>query len=147
MSAGDARCRDRRASLRRTCLHEYAHLAVARHFGACGFVTIHAVAGAAAYAGRFQMHGELGDAEWRVVALAGALAECLDADAAIGADAAHRRIAADPQFLRGVDADLAQGFGIDEVRCCLEILRSCWTSIESDAIARGAPPRSMDNER
>ena len=132
----------------RTCLHEYAHLAVARHFGACGFVTLRAVPGTTTgYAGRFQMYGELGDAEWRVVALAGALAECLDDDATLGADAARRRLAAEPELLCGVDAELAQGFVTDDVRRCLEILRAHWASIEGDAIAHGAPRRSVDNER
>jgi hypothetical protein len=131
----------------RTCLHEYAHLAVARHFGACGFVTVRAVPGAAAgFAGRLQMFGELGDAEWRVVALAGALAEFHDDDPTLGTDAARLRLVADPELLCGVDAELAQGFGADDVRRCLEILRVHWTSIEGDAIAHGAPQRSVDNE-
>jgi hypothetical protein len=138
VTAGDERCEAGGASLRRTCLHEYAHLAVARHFGAAGFVTIRALSGDARYAGRFQMFGELSDSEWRIVALAGALAECLDAEPGIDIEGLCARLAADPDLLCGVDAELARGFEVDDVRRCVEILGACWPSIEAEALAHAS---------
>src|SRR4051812_19261483 len=108
------------AALRRACLHEYAHSTVARHFGAAGFVTI--VRGKAdepAYGGRFQMYGELADHEWRIVALAGAVAESVNDDPEVEALSLVTALRAKSGVLSGVDAQLAADFADDDVAQCL----------------------------
>jgi hypothetical protein len=97
-------------ALRRACLHEYAHLIVARHFGAAGFVTIAGDATSCRYGGRFQMYGELADDEWRVVALAGVVAERLDEEPTLEACTLAAALRADADLLSGTDARLAAGF-------------------------------------
>jgi hypothetical protein len=119
-----------------TCLHEYAHLAVARHFGACGFVTVQRLhAGEATWQGRFQLYGALDDDAWRIVALAGTLAERLfeghPASAAL-LEAVLRK----PGALSYCDAKLAQGFDRGDVTSCLAVLRDAWPAITCDARER-----------
>ena len=124
-------------SLLATCLHEYAHLAVARHFGATGFVRVSRVAAAPpSWLGRFQLFGELADDEWRVVALAGAVAELLAREAA--PDAAHTaaRLARDPALTTGTDGQLARGYDIADVARCLSIVKRAWREIVSEAVER-----------
>jgi hypothetical protein len=128
------------SNLRRACLHEHAHLAVARALGASGFVTIACTGrgadGALRYGGRFQMFGELVEGDWRIVALAGAIAECLDGDPSINARAVARRLRLDADALSGRDAELAAGYRQDDVARCLEIVRAAWREIESAACER-----------
>jgi hypothetical protein len=123
--------------LRRACIHEYAHWAVARHFGAAGFVTIvsHA-AGHPRYGGRFQMHGDLADDEWRVVALAGAVAECCADDPDVAAHLVIRYLRSDPSALSPVDAQLAAGFADRDVERCLAVVKAAWHEIAGEADAR-----------
>ena len=127
------------AALRATCLHEYAHLAVARHFGACGFVAIRRDASAglhrASWHGRFQLFGPLQDDEWRIVAIAGTIAERMADGAAEDAallDASLRC----PETLSPCDAALARGHDVDDVRRCIEIVRDAWPDIVRDAMER-----------
>jgi len=124
--------------LRRTCIHEYAHWAVARHFGAAGFVTIVACRGEPRYAGRFQMHGELADNAWRIVALAGAVAEYLAEDPAMAAAQVVAGLQGIPSRLSGVDAELAAGYAIADVEQCLVIVRAAWPEIDAAARERAA---------
>jgi hypothetical protein len=132
-----------RRDLRRTCVHEYAHAAVARHFGAAGFVTIVArCADAAGYGGRFQMYGELAEDEWRIVALAGTVAECVDDDPHADARAIVAALAADPARLSSVDAQLAAGFGDTDVERCLGIVKALWREIAGEADERAAAVRT-----
>lgn len=122
--------------LRATCLHEEAHLAVARHFGACGFITIRRVTGSTTtWQGRFQLVGDIEDDAWRIVALAGTLAERLDDDRAIDARelaSALRR----PGALSPCDEALARGFRIDDVRRCLAIVHAMRPMLARDADER-----------
>jgi len=124
------------ASAQAVCLHEYAHLAVAKHFGGAGFVTVARVADASppCHAGAFRLFGDLADHEWRIVALAGAIAECLAEDPLAGVDRiAHRLDAA--SRLTGVDRQLAAGYTRDDVTACVAILRAEWSSLCADAAA------------
>jgi hypothetical protein len=127
--------------LRAACMHEYAHLVVARQFGACGFVTVARIAGrehdAQRWHGRFQLFGELGDDEWRIVALAGTIAEWIDAQAAFDTAsllAALKR----PGTLSPTDASLAHGYGADDVERCVRIVTMAWHEIEMQATERAA---------
>ena len=125
------------STLLATCLHEYAHLAAARHFGATGFVRISRVdAARPSWFGRFQLFGELAADEWRVVALAGVVAELLAREGSL--DAAHTAacLAHDPALLTGADGQLARGYGIEDVARCLAIVKRAWREIASDAIER-----------
>jgi hypothetical protein len=120
--------------LRRACIHEYAHWAVARHFGAAGFVTIVASrTGPPSWGGRFQMYGELADGEWRIVALAGTVAECVEEDPGVDALAIIASLRQDPSMLSAIDAQLAQGFGDDDVLRCLAIVKAAWHEIAREA--------------
>lgn len=127
------------ASLERVCLHESAHCVVARALGASGFVRIARVvdggAGEPRYAGAFQMHGDLGERDWRVVALAGTIAEWIHADAALDARAITRRLRS-PQALSPVDARLAGGFDAADVERCLALLRVHWPVVAAEARER-----------
>ena len=125
-------------ALRRACLHEYAHLVVARHFGAAGFVTIAGDATSYRYGGRFQMYGELADDEWRIVALAGVVAERLDEEPAVSASVLAAALPADSDGLSGTDAELAAGFDEADVERCLCIIRTLWRDIASEANERFA---------
>jgi len=127
-------------ALWRTCLHEYAHLVVARHFGAAGFVAIGGAGSTSPHriGGRFQMYGELLDEEWRIVALAGAVAERLDEDPAVAAAVLADALRADPEALRGTDAELAAGFDDADVERCLDLVRRLWREIAGEATERFA---------
>lgn len=128
---------DDRASLGCVCLHEHAHQAVARAFGACGFVRIRSMYredGPPCYAGAFQMHGELDERAWCVVALAGSIAEWIAECPSIDVDAIVARLACSPSPLSAVDADLAAGYREDDVLACVELLRTGWGALLRDAI-------------
>lgn len=123
--------------LRRACIHEFAHLAVARHFGACGFVTIVPVAGnAGCYAGRFQMHGELSEQQWRIVALAGTIAELIDTSPPIDPLAIFAHLRGGGLPLSTLDAQLAAEYDASDVAQCVDILRGAWTTVVADAAER-----------
>jgi len=133
-------------ALWRACLHEYAHLVVARHFGAAGFVTI--VRGRTFepdYGGRFQMYGELADDEWRIVALAGAVAERVDEDPCVDAASLAAALRAEPGLMSGVDAQLAAGFVEADVEQCLCLVEKLWHEIASEAGERAASESATDH--
>jgi hypothetical protein len=145
--AGDEALHEAR-ELRRACLHEFAHLAVARRFGACGFVRIlRSGDRQARYAGCFQMHGELADDEWRIVALAGTLAELVDDEPTIDATEARARLESGRVALSPLDASLARGYGMRDVARCLAILRAVWALIVADADERCRRDFDGDGER
>ena len=127
--------------LRAACTHEYAHLVVARYFGACGFVTVTRITGretaTIGWHGRFQLFGELDDAEWRIVAIAGTIAERIDERAACDADSLLEALQ-QPGALSDSDARLAYGYGVDDVKRCLRIVRTSWREIETQAAERAA---------
>lgn len=119
--------------LRRVLVHEYAHLAAARHFGAAGFVRVLRVRDDAAgvcFAGRFQLYGALDDDAWRIVALAGVVAECIDAGCDDDAERLHRHVG---EALAGVDGELARDYLPRHVDCCRAILRATWRALVDDA--------------
>lgn len=122
-----------------TCLHEYAHRAVACHFGAFGFVTVRrlraAASGKPGWQGRFQLFGALDDDEWRIVAIAGTLAERLYAG--LPADAAVLESALRlPGALSDCDAALAGDFVREDVARCAVVLREQWAAISREAWER-----------
>jgi len=133
-----------RCDLRRACVHEFAHWAVARNLGAAGFVTIVArpadMPDAMHFGGRFQLYGELAADEWRIVALAGTVAECFDDDREISASTIvaglHRGVIA----LSGSDAQLASGFDEHVVQQCLSAVKGAWHEIEAEAAAIADSP-------
>ena len=121
-------------ALWRTCLHEYAHLVVARYFGAAGFVTIaRGTASEASYGGQFQMYGELADDEWRIVALAGAVAERVDEEPCVETALLAAALRTEPGLLSGVDAALAGDFVEADVERCLRLVKKLWREIASEA--------------
>lgn len=125
--------------LRAVCVHEYAHLVVARCFGAWGFVTVARVVGrdgdAAGWHGRFQLFGELTDEEWRSVALAGTIAERIDARAACDSGSLLESLRR-PGALSDSDARLAHGFDTGDVERCLRLVSMSWQEIETQAAER-----------
>lgn len=127
--------------LRAACVHEYAHLVVARGFGACGFVTVARIAGrgadAGSWCGRFQLFGELSDEEWRIVALAGAIAERIDARAACDTPSLVESLQR-AGTLSCSDARLAHGYGARDVERCLRLVKMGWREIETQAAERAA---------
>jgi hypothetical protein len=125
-------------ALWRACLHEYAHLVVARHFGAAGFVAIVGDPASCCYGGRFQMHGELADDEWRIVALAGVVAERLDEEPTVTATVLAAALRANPRVLGGTDAQLATGCDEADVERCLGLVRKLWRDIAGEANERFA---------
>jgi hypothetical protein len=131
--------------LRRACIHEYAHLAIARRFGACGFVTIVPIVPRTPdeerFAGRFQMLGELADDEWRIVALAGTVGECLDGDPCADALEIARRLDDGTLALPDVDAQLARGYTAEDVVRCVALVRAEWSTIRREAEARATAAR------
>jgi hypothetical protein len=131
-------------ALARVCLHEYAHLAAARAFGACGFVRIVRIASAGActrFAGTFQMHGMLDEREWRVVALAGTLAEWLVVAPGLAHVEAFVRLRAQ-DALSLADAALAAGHDGEDVRRCLALLRGAWSGLMQEAAEHADTVRS-----
>ena len=125
--------------LRRACIHECAHWAVAKHLGAAGFVTIvRSRAGPPGWGGRFQMYGDLADDDWRVVALAGVIAECVDDEPGDRGGGNHRSPGKDPPMLSAIDAQLAAGFGDEDVARCLRIVRAVWHELAKEADDRAA---------
>ena len=137
--AGDPHTIDGACDLHATCIHEYAHLAVARHFGAFGFVTVTRVTLAEprvpAWRGQFQLFGELPDQAWRIVALAGTLAEWHFDGATTDATALDAMLRW-PGALSSCDEALARGFDRDDVQDCLAVLAGAWPTILRDAAER-----------
>jgi hypothetical protein len=106
---------------------------------AAGFVTIVArCTHARRYSGRFQMYGELADDEWRIVALAGAVAECVDDDPHADASAIVAALVTDPARLSAVDAQLAGAFAAADVERCVAIVKALWREIANEADDRAA---------
>jgi hypothetical protein len=129
------------SGLRAACVHEYAHLVVARGFGACGFVTVARIAGrtegGAAWCGRFQLFGELSDDEWRIVALAGAIAERVEARTACDSRSLLESLQR-PGALSDSDARLAFGYDASDIERCLRLVTTCWQEIDAQAAERAA---------
>ena len=87
------------------------------------------------YAGSFQLFGDLDEREWRVVALAGTLAEWI----AEGVDSDARlldRLREQPDALPATDARLAAGYDERDVRDCAARLRRRWSELADDALVR-----------
>ena len=122
-------------------MHEYAHLVVARHFGACGFVTVVRIAvgdsATIGWHGRFQLSGELNDDEWRIVAIAGTVAEWIDARAACDARSLFESAAGGPASLGKRRAPRLRP-RTDEVERCVRIVKLSWPEIETQAAERAA---------
>ena len=127
--------------LRAACLHEFAHLVVARCLGAWGFVTVTRIvrddSGAGGWHGAFQLFGELTDEEWRSVALAGTIAERIDARADCDAGSLFESLRR-PGVLSYSDAHLADGFDASDVQRCLHLVSMSWREIEMQAAERAA---------
>jgi hypothetical protein len=84
------------------------------------------------------MYGELADDEWRIVALAGAVAERIDEKPCIEAALLADALRAEPGLLSGVDAELAAGFVEADVERCLCLVKKLWHEIASEAGERSA---------
>jgi hypothetical protein len=133
------------ATLRETCIHEYAHLAVARSLGACGYVRIARVRSPAEpdrWHGEFHLYGELDDADRRLVALAGSMAERFARDTCSDTDALLAYLD-EPDRLSRADARFARGFDGADVRRCLAAVIAAWREIESEADERAAAVAAM----
>jgi len=126
-------------ALRAACIHEFAHLGIARCFGAAGFVSIASArsrdAQHAGWHACFQLHGTLSEDEWRIVALAGVIAERIDAGDPCMLDEVVAHVGT-PGVLSHTDAALSRGYDASHVASCLSLLRAGWRDIEADAQAR-----------
>jgi len=119
--------------LRRLGIHEFAHSIVARKLGAAGFVRFFADASA-----QFQLYGDLADDEWRIVALAGTIAECVDDDRELSPVQMSERLRTQAVTLSDTDARLAAGFDMHDIERCLELVRAAWHEIEAEAASMPA---------
>ena len=117
--------------LRRLGIHEFAHSIVARKLGAAGFVRFFADASA-----QFQLYGDLADDEWRIVALAGTIAECVDDDRELSPVQMSERLRTQAVTLSDTDACLAAGLDgllvkpLDRERLC-EVIAAVKSSTAS----------------
>jgi hypothetical protein len=138
---------DRESDLARVCLHEYAHLVVARQLGAMGFVRVARIFASRDagphFAGRFELHEPLGADQLRMVALAGSIAEIVEPTPSIGPADVAARLASGPSRLSGADATLAAGYVADDVARTLSLVRELWPMIRDEAAARCAELEAM----
>jgi hypothetical protein len=127
------------ADLRSACIHEFAHEAVARHFGAWGRVTIRPNTGAdwwqnKLYAGTFDLaRGILNEHQQCLVGLAGAIAEHIDRYPDISCDDIVGSFNDDKILLSETDRQFTARYSSDDVRKCFTLVKSLWAEIERNA--------------
>lgn len=83
----------------------------------------------------FQLCGELTDAEWRIVALAGSIAERIDAGEACDTQSLLDALEC-AGVLSASDASLARGYSAVDVERCVELVTRSWRMIETEAAER-----------
>jgi hypothetical protein len=105
--------------LRKVCVHECGHAAVARHFGGCCQVTITAHPDATIeesfYSGRCEVSPKLSTANARLAALAGAIAEQYDKNNAITGKFIETWIDLENITLTETDATGASGYTLADL--------------------------------
>jgi hypothetical protein len=121
--------------LRRSCIHEFAHAAVARHFGVFGSVEVFPNETRGPddkfFAGQFTLYGPLSAEHGRIVGLAGTVAEYVDGDPHVDAESVAEYLFADD--LSETDARLADGFDGDDVEETVALVKRLWSEIVQSA--------------
>ena len=93
------------------------------------------------------MYGELADDEWRIVALAGAVAERLHDEPCIETALLAAALRAERGLLSGVDAELAADYVEADVERCVTLVRKLWHEIASEAAERSASESAAQEAR
>ena len=121
--------------LRRTCIHEYAHEVVARHFGAPSYVTItanpHGSIEDKFYSGQCAICAKLATQQIRLVCLAGIIAEHIDSDRLADADDLADWFMGGKLTLSDTDAVGAGAYKLRDVKRCVSLVKELWPEIES----------------
>lgn len=142
----------RRRELRKVCLHEYAHAAVAKHFDpkieGCWVVIEKLKPGAARqnvtrfYNGQFVHDPIKSQRERRLVGLAGIVAELLDDEPDIDPREILDRIDAEHVVLSDGDWEMiGKSLTWRHIWRCMDLVRELWPRITQDAQARAAALR------
>ncbi len=129
----------------RLCLHEHAHVAVAKYFGSEGWVDVQAAPpgswlphGLDFYIGRSYFDPLRYARDRHLVGWAGAVAEMLDEDSEACAPEIFERCTTGAYELSGTDLDLIGRPRLADVAACLGLLRRLWTEIVTRAKATAA---------
>ncbi len=123
--------------LRKACIHECAHAAIARYFGSTASVTIIANPAASIdqkfYFGRVDCSPKLSKATKRLVSLAGTIAEQFDEDHEVTGHDIATRIEHEAITFSEKDADGAGGYTRQHLDECVALVRKLWIEIEREA--------------
>lgn len=127
-----------RRDLHRACLHEFAHLHVARHFGVWGRVVIERNPDGGIYethwAGRFEIYNAAPSRRAEVViGLAGACAEWLDFEWHVTPAMVLDAIDEGTEQLSPTDAAKVGAVTLPKVRASMDLVRRLWPGIKADA--------------
>jgi hypothetical protein len=121
------------ADLRKVCIHECAHKAVAWHFGAPSQVTISFNPNGSIedkfFAGQTQVHASLSESETRVMCLAGTVAEQVDLDRNVEALDLWDWIGSAID-LSDTDAAGAGDWDLADLEKCVALVKRLWPEIE-----------------
>jgi hypothetical protein len=137
--------------LRAACIHESAHMIVARHLGVGGFIHIGRNQGGGAtgeqfvggrlmhYGGQFHpIDGQPDEQQSRLIGLAGSVAQFYDRDRDVPKEDIVGRLE-----LSVTDEDMAAGFDEGDIERCLLLVQQLWGDIEAEA-ARAAAGSAAD---
>lgn len=121
----------------KACIHECAHAAIARRFGASAEVKIRANADTSMqenlYIGRCKIVPELPKEQTRLVALAGVIAEQFGKNHDVTGDFIAKWIELENITLSARDAAGASGDTRRDLDECVSLVRQLWTDIEREA--------------
>jgi hypothetical protein len=130
----------RARDLRRVCLHEFAHLHVARHHGVAGHVRVaanpHAGDGLTErmFIGKFHFLQRCEDASaLRQIGLAGTVAEELDDDTTLEGWQILEWLQEGTLELSGTDAKYAGDYTEADLDLTIALVRDLWDALDSDA--------------
>lgn len=126
----------KKRDLWRACLHEAAHLVIARHFKVSGHIRVaeHTNGGTEEryFVGQFHPLSKITTVKAkRAIGLAGSMAELLEEDSTL------TECDCDDLELSESDATLANGYQVRDIGRTLELLRENWPEILQEASDRG----------
>ncbi len=137
--------------LRKACIHECAHAAVAQHFGAPVSVTITANPDASIeekfYSGHVKLSTKLSKSKTRLVCLAGTIAEQFDTCRNLTGHDIADWIDLKAITLSETDAAGARGYTRRHLGECVALVRDLWRTIEREATQLIADEMAKSNPR
>lgn len=124
--------------LRATCVHEYGHAAVAKHFRVPGVVSIvenpDGGENESFVVGQFmRLCDPASERHARLIALAGTVAEELDRERGVAASEIFEALTQRVVELSDADAEHAGPYTKADVEDCAALVRSLWLSIDAAA--------------